>query len=361
MKTRFFISTTSLLLLATNIFSATTQEEKVKALGIDTIIKDEMNATVVIDKDSMVKSSSKITTSITNNTDTYRDVAIYNQLVTQWKDNEKNTVQLAKDGSFLADNESIGAKIAKYRLAKDNQVAKDVETEEIYNLTGYCTIINDIEIERLQQYSAMQCEFEDNEFALDNSTLFASFVPVYDKLALIGRPIYLKQGNRKLPIENGIILTIDQTNLNLATFINDKKIQNFVAETIVKADEIAYTNSMDYLEQKKNSAVTEDMSVMQSAGGVATVKTINTAPIDSSTYITLAGIQLASSVVGALGKLYIDSNYPMYKIVKYTQFYVDFNIKIKGKDKKLIDYKVDDSKNIDGLSKTSYYKKTGEK
>ena len=307
--------------------------------------------------DSNASSKVQTTSSTKDNKDTYEDAVIFNYVMQQQKqNNEQNKgTYLAQSLPFLAKNKDAHQKeLEKQAANQQQQMQKELE-EKIYNLSGYCTLPNTVEVERTQAYSVLDCQFEENDYGLESSQMFVSFNPIYDKLALIGRPIYLRNKERKIPIENGVILTIDQTNLNLATFINDTKISTLIADMAIKTNEIAYNTSVDYMAQQKASAEKEELVVNASTSGVSTTKATNIESLPTSTYLTIAGIQLVSSIFNAVGNFYKDNNYPLYKVAQGTMFYVDFNIKVKGDKHTLINYKVDDYKNIKNSTKVNYF------
>jgi hypothetical protein len=334
-----------------------TKEEILKSMTSESAMHNENDTELV----SKSQSKSISTTSKKHNKDTYRDVAIYKLVRNRDEEMDKASPNnIAKNEDFMANNQDVYEKEreAYLRAQREAEKGKEIEDEErIYNISGYCTTRNDMEVERIQAYSVMDCRFNENDLNIDSSTMFASFSPIYEKLALIGKPVYLNQGNKKLPIENGIILTADQTNLNVATFVNDVKIKNLLANFALTTNDIVYATSMDYLTQLKASKITEELDSSTSASGTSVTKATNTAEIEVSTYLTVAGIQLISSVVDAIGNFYIDNNYPLYKVASRTQYYVDFNIKIKGNKKSLIDYKVEDYNKI-AIPKTKNYMNT---
>ena len=328
--------------------------EIIKQLTAESALHQQNNSKL---KDSGTRKA-KTTSSIEYNNDTYEDVAIYNLIKKDDRSiNAVNNDNVGKDENFLVNNKKLhDKKVLEYLAMKEKSDQRNSKKQEdkIYNLSGYCSVSNNVVVQRMQAYSVMDCRLDENELGIENTQMFASFVPIFNKLALIGKPIYLRQGSRKIPINNGVILTVDQTNLNLATFINDVKIKNLLADMAITTNDIAYTTSMDYLEQKKQSDTQEKLSAVASPSGTSIVKATNTKAPDTTTYLTIAGIQLLSSFVNILGNFYKDNNYPLYKIQKQTEFYVDFNIKIKGNKNSLINYRKESYKNINIRNNKNY-------
>jgi len=334
-----------LILLPLLLFGEITRDEIIKQMKAESSLQGEDDVSMTTTEEK----NAKRTSSIKYNKDTYRDVAIYRLL----KTNEELVDAMAPDNfgrkeEFLANNKEEYEKKKAEFLAEQEKIANQNQQkaeEKIYNISGYCTLLNDVEVDRMQVYSMLDCQFNPNDFNLDASEMFISLHPVYDKLALIGKPIYLRVGDRKIHVDNGIVLTVDQTNLNLADFINDVKIKNLLADMAITTNNIVYTTSMDYLEQKKESDTTEELSTVASPSGTSVVKATNTNAPDFGTYVTIAGIQLLSSFVNTIGTFYKENNYPLFKIKKYKQFYVDFNLKVGDKEQQ-IDYHIDEYKTL---------------
>lgn len=331
-------------LLSVALFSALTKEEIINQLKMEGSLNDEVNTETNIKS----KRDAKATSSKTYNDDTYIDVVLFNMIRRQQSADSKEMKgpsNIAKKREFLANNEAAHEDKLK-QLQAQEVTAEQKEGEQIYNLSGYCTILNELEVERLQVYSLMDCKFEENDLGIRNSKLLASFVPIFNKLALLGKPIYLRLDERKLPIENGIMLTVDQTNLNLATFINDTRIKDLIADTAIKTNEIVYNSSVQYLEEKKLSDTTEELVIAGDSNNLTTTKATNTKAPDIVDYALVGGIQILSSIIGGLGNYYKDNNYPLYKVERYTQIFIDFNIKMAPSKKSMIDYRTEDHNSI---------------
>jgi len=323
------------------------QQEIVKQLQSEAALLNQNDSAL---NDNNQKTSKK-TSSKKNNIDTYRDVAIYKLIKQRDEEIDRNSKNHdAKAEEFIANNKDIyeeaEAEFEKTLTEKEKQSEKEIK-EKIYNITGYCSTRNPIEVERVQAYSILDCQFNKNDLNIENTQMFASFVPIYDKLALFGRPIYLNVHHNKLPIKNGVMLTVDQTNLNLATFINDVKIKNLLADMALASNSVVYNSSVAYMTALEESKKTEEVNITPNTSGQPIIQTAtNTKKPNVDDYVITAGIQLVSSLINAVGNFYKDNNYPLYKIAKRTQLYVDFNIKIKGDAQELIDYKINDYKEI---------------
>ena len=320
------------------------KEEILKQMQAEAALLNETGAIYELNNTKAKETSSKKI-----NKDTYRDVALYHLITMRERElDRKPSYNDAKKVDFLANNlEDYKKRLAEQKKLEEAKNKKD-EKAKIYNLTGYCRLRNTVEVDRVQGYSVLDCDFTPNDLGLNSSEMFATFVPVYERLALIGRPVYLNVHHNKVPIQNGVILTVDQTNLNLATFINDVKIKKLLADMALSTNKIAYQNSMAYITELQASRKSEKVVVVPGNNGNNTVEQeSNTAKPKAKDYITIAGIQILSSIIDALGNFYKENSYPLFRIDKGTHFYVDFNIEVKGKIKQnLIDYKEDEYKKL---------------
>ncbi|KAB7891306.1 hypothetical protein [Poseidonibacter ostreae] len=344
----------SLLILTTLGFSNTqvydvstkslSEEELEKQLGTEAIINNQDTSELVNDKR---KSNTKTTSSYQLNNDNYEDISIYNYLVSYNQENNKKDFSLSavkkKDSTnFLADNiTAYNTKMEKEKeaLAKALEANKtdDLLGQTVF-MSGYCYTDNTVEIEQVQGYSVLDCTFDDNELNIDSSRMMAMFVPLTSRNALIAKPIYLQKNSKKLPIEKGVILTVDRTSMNVANFINDKKLKKLTADVIGQTGDVLLSNSVAYMEQKEASETTTSSTSTTSVSGTSTTSASETKAPDISTYLVTAGVQLFSTIIKGIGILMSEDKYPLFKVYKQSGFYVDFVVEIDSKNKKTLNY-----------------------
>lgn len=339
----------SSLMANTNVVTKTLSESDLRnQLNTEAIINNQ--DTSAIDNKNKV-GKSKETSSFIVNDDRYEDMAIYNYYVSYATANNKIEFSSANDAkkskvSFLSNNvERHEAKIkaeeeelAKALALANKSIGKGIELGSTVYMSGYCYTKNPIEVEQVQGYSILDCTFEDNELNIDSSKMMAMFVPLTKRNALISKPVYIQKGTKKLPITNGVVLTIDRTSMNVANFINDKKLKKLSSDLLTQTGDVLLNNSMAYMEQKEASAKTQDVISDSSVSGTTTTTTTNTEAPNVSTYLVSAGIQLFSAIIKGVGILMSEDKYPLFKVYSNSGFYVDFMIEINEKNSKTLNY-----------------------
>lgn len=290
------------------------------------------------------KKDAKRTSSFDRNKDNYYDVVVYAKII-----EERNALKgqklitSSKNEAFLADN------VAKQKEALAKQQEQSLQSAEeeslVFTLSGYCSVRNEINIDSIQGYGLLDCQFEEyegQELLIKNATVFANFVPIPDKFALLAKPIYIQHNNRKIPIKDGVLLTIDQTSLNVANFVNDRKLKRLLSDMMIQTNTMALATATSYMAQKRASETTEEISYNSSTAGNQTVSGTTTAPPEAKDYLVNFGIQFASAIIGAIGEYGRDDSYPIFKVYKNSQLYIDIIIEKKGKKQEPIDYKKED-------------------
>ncbi len=312
------------------------EDELNKQLEAEALLRGEDTSGVYGEskKDSEKTSSSK------DNDDKYRDIALYNFITRYDNENDKKTypITLNNKAVVLADN--VGVYNQKMKELQDIEDKKKAEQEKEENqtktiyFTGYCFTRNAIEVENIQGYGIVDCSFEDNELNISTSKMMAMFIPITSRNALIAKPIYLLgKDNKKIPIQTGVILTLDRTSLNVANFINDKKMKKLTGDLMSQTGDIALNQSVAYLNQLEESNKREEVVLNSSISGTTQTKTTNTEAPDATTYLVHSGIQFVSGLFKLGGLLLSEDKYPLFKVYQDSGFYADFVVEING-DKK---------------------------
>lgn len=320
-----------LSMVCINLFSMT-EEEMQKALDAEASL--ELGTEYV--GSSKEKKKATETSSVEMNSDTYYDYAVYRQLTQERQLISSTANSGGAKKEFLAKNEEAYKKAIEEQKAEARK-KEIVDPDEIISLSGFCSVRNEIDVETIQGYGLLDCQFEDNEIGLSSSTVFASFVPVPDKYALIAKPIYLQNSQRKAQIDNGVILTIDQTSLNVANLVNDRKIKELLADVAIESNKYILSSATDYMRQKEASQTEEGVAYNTNDGGNQVITTKNTQAPEASDYLMNFGIQLTSAIIGAIGSMAKEDSYPLFKVYKHSQLYIDVTLK-KAKVQSMIDY-----------------------
>lgn len=356
MKKRILLSL--LLTMSLNLYANTknniSNDELNKQLQAEALLKNEDTKDILGNNDNK---KSKHTSSYEINKDKYEDIALINYIERYNKENDKLdfSINTEKKISFVNDNIGIYNKkieeIKAIKKAEKEQQQKEInETRTVY-LSGYCFTKNEIEVEHIQSYSLLDCEFEDNDLNIKQSKLMTMFVPITNRNALIGTPIYLLgKNNKKLPVETGVILTLDRTSMNIANFINDKKLKKISGDVLTQTGDIFLNQSMAYMNQLQESKKREEINSSASISGTTITKTTNTEAPDFSTYLVHSGIQLISGILKLGGILISEDKYPLFKVYQNSGFYADFIVVLnseknntrtkENEQRELVDYQL---------------------
>ena len=309
------------------------EDELNKQLQAEALLRGEDTESMKVDTD---KTSQKTSSSRDNN-DKYEDVALYNLINRYNTENDKKIFQVVikEKTTILADNvgeytAKLQALDEKKKLEQQNKEKEAKETKTVY-FSGYCFTNNAIEVENIQGYGVLDCTFEKNELNIDSSKMMAVFVPITSRSALIAKPIYLlDKTNKKTPIQSGVVLTLDRTSLNIANFVNDKKIKKLSGELLNSTGDIILNQSVAYLNQLEESKRKEEIITSSSISGTTQSKTTNTEAPDGTTYLIHSGIQFISGLFKLGGLVLSEDKYPYFKVYKDSGFYVDFIVEING-------------------------------
>lgn len=344
---KFFIApivASVFLYSATDIKVKSLDEKQLKQfLNIDGAINKQNVEDKKIDDE---QKNSKETTSHELNNDTYEDIAIYNYIVAyDTKSNKKKYLEKFENTKFVTDNVlAYNKKLEEQKKAleeeKKNEEEKQSE-ERTIAFSGYCSSSYDIEVEKIQAYNVLNCLFDENELNISSSKMMVMLSPLTDRNALVGKPIYLQYGQKKISIENGIMLTADRTSMNVANFVNDKKLKKLSGEFMTQGGDAILNNSIAYMKQKEASQVTEEVVSESSVSGTTTTTASNTEEPKVETYLASTGLQLLSGLIKIGGILLSEDSHPLFKVHANQQFYVDFVVTLDEKNKKTINYMID--------------------
>jgi len=208
--------------------------------------------------------------------------------------------------------------------AEDSKAAEESKEEpkQPYFLSGYCFLEQSVEVSSLSSYAYLRCNFDKK-----NATLAVSLVPDVFSRALIGKPLYVVQGEERHVVAGGVIMNQEQTSLNLASVVNDRKIEQMTAMGMVAASTIVTEEAKGYLEELKSSRTTEEVNYVTTGTGdnqtATPVVTSNTEKPYAGDYIASATIQLVSELVKIIGENAIKELPYIFKTAPNTMYFVD--------------------------------------
>ena len=225
-----------------------------------------------------------------------------------------------------ANNENIFFNNKKL-LKKEAILLKKKENKPKYKqfyINGYCVLNHMIEISRLSAIANLNCNFNKG-----NGTLTTLLVPdIYSK-AVVGKPLYItfnNKPNKKYFVIGGVLMNAQQTSINLASVVNDRKIDRFLAKTGIDSANIVTQNALAYLETKLQSNTQEQVTYLNTNNGITPVKTQNTKPPKVSDYLKVTALQLLSNLVKNVSDAFYQDLPYLFKINKNSMFYCDLYV-----------------------------------
>jgi hypothetical protein len=257
---------------------------------------------------------------------------LYEIIYEKVKKNKQNNAHISNAqiaSKLLFDNVTHQENIQKEleQKAKELEQASTKSKAKKIHLTGYCSFKNDVEVGVMKAYATINCEFS-SKSEIKRAKLMLSLTPDAKLKALIGTPIYVNANEDTYDVLSGVIMTADQTSLNLANFVNDTLLKELAARSLMATGNVAYTQSIAYLEAKKQAAQTEEVvnTTTTDANGnqiTTPVKTTNYEDPKASDYITTGLVTLGSSLVKLFGQAYLEQIKYTFKIYKTSQVHVD--------------------------------------
>jgi hypothetical protein len=239
-------------------------------------------------------------------------------------------------GSAIAFGEDISGKRAKELTARLAASVKEKQLAEAKALLpewprfaeGYCYVKNDVEVERIATYAYLSCDFAT---PLGRGELVASLVPDFYASALIAKPLYLNimDKNRKkqrIPIVSGAILTQNKLSINIATLVNDRKIERLIAAGTYTTLDVATKQAQLYLTDASAARVKQTATTGTNGLTSNTVLTTNTEKPIASDYYLAGGLMLVSQLAKVIGDSVVNQLPYTFKVQKDTALYADIEL-----------------------------------
>ena len=286
-----------------------------------------------------VSASDSETTEVNNereNVYLYNDEVVLNHILKSESEDKEVGIVVGSVSPLAFDNVgNYKQKLEKEIEGRTEIASKEEKVKDKYFFTGgYCRLLSPLKVETLAQYASFSCDLEGSD---DKVRLTALIQPEHISKALIARPLYVKtaEGNRFL-VANGVMMNATQNNINLASKVNDYKIERLLAKGAIESTNIVSNYAREYLEAKKQSDVVQtaygddrnssssalDQLLLGSRSGVAT----NTKAPSKKDYVNMAGIELVSKAVELLGTAFLDNLDYLYEMDADTVYYVDLMV-----------------------------------
>lgn len=163
---------------------------------------------------------------------------------------------------------------------------------------------------------------------------FGNYVPHNQLETLFVTGLHIEKNNKKYKIENAKILNESRSSYNVATYVNNRKLEKLTLEATGNTAIAIKNGSNDYLEQLEASKVTQeatsgDSSTVNSGSGTVVtqpVVTTNTEKPEAKDYIVKGAIDIITGTVKAFTDVYKADLPYLYQIVKGSKLYIDLYV-----------------------------------
>lgn len=205
---------------------------------------------------------------------------------------------------------------------QETQKAQEEATKpDMRYLQAYCTLPNEVTVERLASYAILSCDF----LNYGRGNLAITLTPDFYSLALVATPLHITINNHKFLVSEGVVLNAARTSINIATSVNDYKIKKIVAAGGIALGNSVTAAAQQYLSQYEQSQTKQSGGDSYVTDGVIVSPnaTTNTDKPDTVTYLATAGIEFMSKMVEIVGNSYLDSIPYTFKINQHTLLFAD--------------------------------------
>lgn len=220
-------------------------------------------------------------------------------------------------GALAADSNST-----KPIGATDIKVASSVAEKKYMQLTGTCTIPDDVMVMGTSKgVLSAYCNT-----SLGKYKLFGELIPNTQEYALLGKVGYVEDvyGKRFYPDQNNTyIMNMSKNSYNLATFINTYAINKTTKESIKSTAEVTKNTATQYMADLKASRTTQQTTMVANAG---TAVATNTAKPVASDYVTLWGIQMTADMAEKWADFAFQDHPWSFMILGQTKISIDMKV-----------------------------------
>lgn len=218
-------------------------------------------------------------------------------------------------------------------VAKDKDKYKDQQDEDIIDnlisVKGYCIIEDTVDIGKQPMSANLNCNTN-----IGPIKFFGNYVPHNQMETLFVTGLHIEKNDKKYKIENAKILNENRSSYNVATYVNNRKLEKISLDSTSKGAMAVKEGANDYLEQLEQSKVVEQASVGQSSidnSGDGTViaqpvVTRNTQPPEAKDYLVKGAIDIITGTVKAVADVYKADLPYLYQIVEGSKIYVDLYV-----------------------------------
>jgi len=255
--------------------------------------------------------------------DNYMDTVIWNDTKKRKTDKVSQT-QLIQSGQgtipldspidrLNAEWEKEEQRLAQLKLADTNKTIPSVFTG------GYCTLHDTLSISKSNVYGKLDCLLDFGKGQYKKVEVFTSFYPDYKREMVIAIPSYVAFENQNRATFSGIVLKSDKTSVNVAGWVDNKRLQKLLGEGLLATNDTIYRYATGYMralaESKRNDTV--DYVTTTGPNGFQTlvpIRRTNIEPPEVKDYLITGGIELLSNIFSIKGKDYLYSQKPLFAV-----------------------------------------------
>lgn len=210
---------------------------------------------------------------------------------------------------------------------KDNNQSKAIE---LVNVKGYCLI--DKEINAGVQPASMRIECNTNAGFI---TMFANLVNVNEKFSLMADPKYIEKNKVRFKVKSAIVLNEQKTSYNLATYVNDRKVEEIAYNSLSYSSDELKNATNQYLQALQESKKKQDIQFVTTSDGagnayMSPVQTTNTQKPQAVDYFASAGVNIVADIVKSTAEVFKKDLPYLYQIVPKTKIWIDLEVEKEG-------------------------------
>ena len=209
-----------------------------------------------------------------------------------------------------------------YYVKKQKRFIKTTKNKHHYvsfYLNGYCELPYKVTVSRLSQFVYLRCNFNKGK-----GTLAALLVPDLYSKALVGKPIYVVLNNKRYYVKGGVIMNAQKTSINIASVINDRKIEKFIAKTGIDTANIVTKQALAYLQAKQQSEQQQQAYYDQNTSNPIVITNYQKPQVKD--YVQTAGIQILSQIIQNVSNSFFINLPYLFEVNKNTIFYTDLYV-----------------------------------
>lgn len=222
--------------------------------------------------------------------------------------------------------------ITEKKKEDNNDNNNEEEKNNLVSVKGYCIVEETVDIGKQPMSANLNCNTN-----IGPIKFFGNYVPHNPMETLFVTGLHIEKNNRKYKIENAKILNESRSSYNVATYVNNRKLEKVALESTANSAMAVREGANDYLEQLEQSKVVEEASVGEStidntgSGTVIAqpVVTKNTKEPEIEDYLVKGAIDIITGTVKAVADVYKSDLPYLYQIVGGSKLYVDLYVNPK--------------------------------